>query len=367
MSKTNTHQRKRNVEKLLLPFMIFTLLLLLNQGFAQVNDTVMVTVPAGEFEMGCNFDDPELPCQQNTYPAHTVYLDEFRIDKYEVTYRRYNKCIDAGVCTPLFPAGGCNGGMPWNADHPVNCVDFNQATTFCEWDGGKRLPTEAEWEKAARGTDGRIFPWGDQHPDCNLAVMNDMPFVDGVMGPGCGNGYTQPVGSKPAGASPYGAMDMVGNHWEWTQDWYAEDYYQNSPANNPQGPATGDFKVLKGSAWTMRTAAELLPVIRFGYAPLGQGYVVSFRCAKSTTITSVQDNLEIPNLSVFPNPTNGIVNVEGENISRIVVANIEGKIIRNILENQDNYSIDLSNLPSGPYFVKVYSKDFFVAEKIILQ
>jgi iron(II)-dependent oxidoreductase len=303
----------------------------------------------------------------STYPAHTVYLDEYKIDKYMVTYNRYNKCIEAGVCTNLFPAGGCNGGMPWNANHPVNCVDYNQAKTFCEWEG-KRLPTEAEWEKAARGTDGRKFPWGDEKPNCDLAVMNDQPFVEGVMGPGCGNGYTQPVGSRPNGASPYGAMDMVGNLWEWTQDWFAEDYFENSPYKNPQGPATGDFKVLKGSGWTMRTAPELLANIRFNYAPLGQGYVIGFRCAKSTDkTTSTRDKLKLPTLKVFPNPTTGMVTVEGKNISKIIISNIQGKTVWTILEHNDKHSINLSNLSSGTYFIKVYSKDFFVNEKIILQ
>jgi iron(II)-dependent oxidoreductase len=169
--------------------------------------------------------------------------------------------------------------MPWNANHPVNCVDFNQAKTFCEWQG-KRLPTEAEWEKAARGTDGRIFPWGNELADCTKAVMNDQPFVEGVMGPGCGSGTTQPVGSKPAGASPYGVLDMAGNLWNWTNDWYADDYFQNSPTNNPQGPSSGEYKVIKGSDWGMRVSAELASTVRFNYAPLGQGYLIGFRCAK---------------------------------------------------------------------------------------
>ena len=242
-------------------------------------DPEMVLVPEGNFIMGCNYNEPDLPCMPSTYPAHTVFLDAFMIDKNMVTYERYNQCIDAGACTDVFAGAGCNAGMPWNSNHPVNCVDYYQAKTFCEWEG-KRLPTEAEWEKAARGTDGRIFPWGNELADCNRAVMNDQPFVDGVMGPGCGSGTTQPVGSKPAGASPYGVLDMSGNLWEWTQDWYSDTYFQNSPTNNPQGPNSGDYKVIKGSDWGMRTSLELVANLRFNYAPLGQGYLIGFRCVK---------------------------------------------------------------------------------------
>lgn len=337
------------------------------QIFSQVNDTVMVNVPAGEFEMGCNFDDPELPCMPGTYPAHTVYVDGFRIDKYMVTYRRYNECVAAGECTDLYFGGGCNAGMPWNEDHPVNCVDFNQAQAFCEWDGGKRLPTEAEWEKAARGTDGRKFPWGDEHPDCDLAVMNDQPFVEGVMGPGCGSGTTQPIGTKPDGASPYGAMDMVGNLWEWTQDWYSDDYFENSPYNNPQGPSEGAFKVLKGSSWDMRTAPELLANLRFGYAPLGQGYLIGFRCVKPGITSSTGEIFEVPDLDIFPNPTTGIVTVKGVDINKIEVLNSEGKVLAVTAVNDDKPVIDLSDRSSGMYFVKVHTDKNVVSEKILLQ
>jgi len=239
----------------------------------------MVLVPEGDFIMGCNYDEKDLECLPSTYPAHNVYLDSFYIDKNMVTYGEYNKCIKDGHCSEVFFGGGCNAYMPWNKDHPVNCVDYNQSKTFCEWQG-KRLPTEAEWEKAARGTDGRIFPWGNELPNCNLAVMNDQPFVDGEMGTGCGSGTTQPVGSKPAGASPYGVMDMSGNLWEWTQDWYQEDYFEHSPSKNPKGPDAGVFRVIKGSDWGMRTPRELVANLRFNYAPLGQGYLIGFRCVK---------------------------------------------------------------------------------------
>ena len=346
---------------------IFTLLFLalFSIGFSQVNDTVMVTVSAGEFEMGCNYNDPDNPCVASSYPPHMVYIDEFRMDKYMVTYRRYNQCIEAGECTELYFGGGCNAGMPWNEDHPVNCVDYNQAKAFCEWEGGKRLPTEAEWEKAARGTDGKIFPWGNEAPNCNLTVMNDQPFVPGVMGPGCGSGTTQAVGSKPDGASPYGVTDMVGNLWEWTQDWYSDDYFQNSPYSNPQGPESGDFKALKGGSWTMRHSSELAATVRWGYAPLGQGYMVGFRCVKSG-ITGFGEIKSNPLLKIYPNPSTGIVTVEGDKIDKIEVINNEGKTIRNELVKAAKCTINLQNEKAGVYFIKAYAGKNFASAKIIL-
>ncbi|MGY0219400.1 formylglycine-generating enzyme family protein [Endozoicomonadaceae bacterium StTr2] len=237
-----------------------------------INDEAMIVVPAGEFIMGCNHDNPEL-CF-NSRPAHKVYLKAFKIDKYKVTFKRYEKCKD---CTELYSGAACNNGMPWNARHPVNCVDYNQAKAFCASEG-KRLPTEAEWEKAARGTDGRIFPWGNEPASCDRAVMNQK-VAGNKMGPGCGSGKTLAVGSKPEGASPYGVMDMAGNLFEWTSDWYSTDYYANSPYENPQGPATGTRKVLRGSSWLMRISNSMASNVRSDYSPLGQGYVVGFRCA----------------------------------------------------------------------------------------
>lgn len=238
----------------------------------------MVTVPAGEFTMGCLSDDEEM-CFQSK-PAHDVYLDSYQIDKFKVTYDRYNKCLNDpdGNCTPLFEGSACNAGMEWNANHPVNCVDFQQAQNFCEYEG-KRLPTEAEWEKAARGIDGRTFPWGNEPPSCDLTVWNEK-LPDQTMGPGCGAGTTQPVGTKPQGASPYGVMGMASNLVEWTQDWFSLDYYANSPYENPKGPETGEYKVLRGSDWLVRTPDGVASNVRYKYSPLGQGYIVGFRCAK---------------------------------------------------------------------------------------
>jgi len=210
---------------------------------------VMVYVPAGTFTMGSS--DAEIDallaecgdCQRdwflNEQPQHTVYLDAFWLDKTEVTDGQYRECVEAGICEA---PSTCRGGDPTyyddsKADYPVACVDWNQARTYCEW-AGARLPTEAEWEKAARGIDGQKYPWGNSSPDCSRAQYSS-----------CDGDHTVPVGSKLAGASPYDALDMAGNVWEWIADRYDPDYYAASPEQNPLGPDTGSPGVLRGGAW----------------------------------------------------------------------------------------------------------------------
>lgn len=235
----------------------------------------MITIPATRFEMGCRPAEGLL-CVPGTTP-HMVSLDSYQIDKYMVTFGRYQACIDAGACSKPYEGAACNFGMPWADDHPVNCVTYQQAEEVCAFEG-KRLPTEAEWALAARGPESLIFPWGnDREPSCDLVVMNQKR--DGQMGPGCGAGTTQPVGTRPEGQSPFGLMDVNGNLWEWTSDWYSETYFAQSPEQNPTGPATGTDKVLRGSSWTSRRRDELALTVRFNYAPKGQGYVVGVRCA----------------------------------------------------------------------------------------
>ncbi len=247
----------------------------INASPIETPDSEMVTVPAGSFEMGCNPAIDPL-CQLLTdEDQHTVYLDEFQIDKYEVSFRRFQKCVDAEIC--LLPAIG--GGMNYDREgvdkFPANGVTWEEADKFCKFEG-KRLPSEAEWEKAARGTDGRIYPWGNNHPTCNVTVM-DAPLAGEL---GCNTGNTLDVGSKPKGASPYGAMDMAGNLWEWVADWHAEKYYQESPENNPKGPATGLYKVARGGDFFSRLGFELRTSSRFYYEPSDYSIAVGFRCAQ---------------------------------------------------------------------------------------
>ncbi len=172
---------------------------------------VMVHVPAGAFEMGSDdgYDDEK--------PVHTVYLDAYWIDRTEVTNAQYRRCVQAGECRE----SACAGDGAYNgADQPVVCVSWDDAAAYCEWAGG-RLPMEAEWEKAARGTDGRAFPWGNEF-DCRKGNFDDETELDDYTvpgGPDC-DGYdrTAPVGSYAAGASPYGALNMAGNVREWVSD-----------------------------------------------------------------------------------------------------------------------------------------------------
>lgn len=149
-------------------------------------------------------------------------------------------------------------------EHPVTVVTWYGARAYCVW-AERRLPTEAEWEKAARGTDVMIYPWGDESPTCNLANYS-----------GC-EGKTDIVGIRLDGSSPYGAFDMAGNVWEWVADWYDHDYYETSPSRNPQGPSLGEGRVLRSSAWTNHPWA-LRTTYRSGYTPNVTYVDIGFRC-----------------------------------------------------------------------------------------
>ena len=217
-------------------------------------------VPAGEFLMGATSADSS--ADDDEKPQHVVYLDAFWIMKTEVTNAQYAQCVAAGACAEP-------GNTRWQdheyIDHPVVNVGWSQAQTYCVWAGG-RLPTEAEWEKAARGADGRRYPWGDAVPDVQRANYGNP------------NGGTTPVGSYPAGASPYGALDMAGNVWEWVADWYDAGYYARSPAVNPLGPDTGIGRVLRGGSWDY--AAGGLRCSSRRYGPALRYSNIGFRCAR---------------------------------------------------------------------------------------
>ncbi len=178
--------------------------------------------------MGCAAADTECEGDGREEPKHTVTLSEYKIQKYEVTNAQYKACVDAGTCTaPSSSSSYSHSSYYGNAtydNYPVIYVDWNKASTYCGWIGG-RLPTEAEWEKAARGPSPseNIYPWGDTSATCSMANFYD------YYGYGIGSyGDTTQVGSYPTGASYYGAMDMAGNVWEWVNDWYDVSYYASS-------------------------------------------------------------------------------------------------------------------------------------------
>ena len=233
----------------------------------------MAFVPAGWFMMGCN-EPVDQGCDQDEMPYHRVWLDSYYVDVSEVTVGMYRHCVEAGGCTAPEPGPGCNWGEVGRDNHPANCTDWFQAKAYCEW-AGKHLPTEAQWEKAARGTDGRIWPWGNDAPTCERCVM-------GEGGVGCGSGGTLPACSKEAGRSPYGACDMSGNVMEWVQDLQDQGFYARSPERNPVNPGgdKGKLHCLRGGERAYTILSFLRTSNRDGLQPEYSNYGIGFRCTK---------------------------------------------------------------------------------------
>ena len=221
--------------------------------------SIMVLVPAGAFSRGSGV--------ANAKPQRQIYLDAFYIDRYEVSCAQYKECIVAEKCTmPARSHKECTYGHTGLDGYPVTCVSWSQADAYCRW-AGKRLPTEAEWEKAARGTDGRVFPWGNGAPTCGMTQFlkcDGKPF---------------PVASFSDVASPYGATQMAGNVWEWVADRYSPTYYRSCPARNPQGPPSGKFRILRGGSY--RSVNFFLTTTHRAMKPPGlQRRDNGLRCAK---------------------------------------------------------------------------------------
>jgi formylglycine-generating enzyme required for sulfatase activity len=262
----------------------------------------MALVPSGEFFMGSPAGSETFTDEQ---PQRLVHLSAFWIDWYEVTNAQYWEFVRAAIHrvpanpNPAVTLWDAEHPLPGIADHPVVNVSWDDAVAYCRW-RGKRLPTEAEWEKAARGTDARRYPWGNEwdHRFSNSASYwagRTVEFKNAeewrafwIHGDGArishergikGEVLTLPVGSFPEGRSPYGVYDMAGNAAEWVQDWYEPYYYLNAPLSDPQGPAGVLLKAMRGGSW-LKPAGSLRTTDRdYGYPddrPSGTG----FRCAK---------------------------------------------------------------------------------------
>ncbi|SPP64494.1 SUMF1/EgtB/PvdO family nonheme iron enzyme [Nitrospira lenta] len=225
----------------------------------------MVLVTASEFTMGSDKGDDD------ESPVHRVYVDTFYLDKFEVTNGRFAKFVEAIQSEP--PWGFSDKDTPvTHADRPVRWVSWMDAMGYCLW-AGKRLPTEAEWEKAARGTDGRVYPWGNEVPTAAHAVFG---LKEG------GGETVSPIGNRDKGKSAYGAHDLAGNLYEWVMDWYAEDFYANfakNPAINPRGPIEGTAKVQRGGSY-INNPYRLRSSFRTKGDPTEQDPNVGFRCAQ---------------------------------------------------------------------------------------
>jgi len=252
---------------------------------SEIDQMVQVYVPSGEFIMGS--DDPEAKISTEggraypEIPVNTVYLDGYWIDKYEVSNGQYALCVDAGVCRPSYLSSSETRpyyyGDPKYANYPVIWVNWYMARAYCEW-AGRRLPTEAEWEKAARGPDAREYPWGDEPLSGERANFCDINCPRTIANPNFNDGYsdTSPVGNYPTGASPYGVMDMSGNVWEWTgtlimpYPYDSNDGRENLEVNGERvwrgGPWSNGF-------WWMRSSVRYRSIPSYWQVNLG------FRCA----------------------------------------------------------------------------------------
>jgi formylglycine-generating enzyme required for sulfatase activity len=238
---------------------------------------VMVYVPQGNFTMGSNdgyYDEK---------PEHVVYLDSYWIDQTEVTNAMYARCMRANACNQIANgsyAGDIYYGNPQYDKYPVINVNWMSVHAYCLW-AGACLPTEAEWEKAARGPDANVYPWGNYFDGtivnfCDKSCDNswvDNYYDDHYSG-------TSPVGSYPAGVSLYGALDMGGNVMEWVADWYDESYYFQSPASNPTGPSSGIDRVTRGGSFNFSEYDLRSDVRKWFNNPSTYSSEIGFRCAR---------------------------------------------------------------------------------------
>ncbi|MEA1890130.1 MAG: SUMF1/EgtB/PvdO family nonheme iron enzyme [Pseudomonadota bacterium] len=243
----------------------------------------MVVIPAGQFMMGCSENDQDCEKDEGPQGGTVVYVPAFKLDRKEVTVEEYKQCMDSGKCTrPKDHARNkyCNVGLAERHNHPANCVDWSEAVSYCQWQG-KRLPTEAEWEKAARADSSSRFPWG-QEVSCTNAILDDGKTLAsaGDEPDGCGEDRSWPVGSRPANA--LGLFDMHGNVGEWTSVWYTPKAIAEYGDGNLNGPEKGKQRVVRGGSWdenkkNLRSSFRNVKPPVSGKSVYGS---IGFRCAK---------------------------------------------------------------------------------------
>jgi eukaryotic-like serine/threonine-protein kinase len=234
-----------------------------NARLSLKDNILMLYIPAGDFIMGSEHGDSD------EKPVHIVYLHSFWIDRTEITNGMYAECVSDRVCAP--PSSTSSSARdsyydnPEYYNYPVTYVSWDNANTYCSWrENGSRLPTEAEWEKAARGTDQLTYPWGNM---ITCAFSNYGECV----------GDTTAVDSYELGQSTYGVYNLAGNVWEWVADRYSETYYQVSSLSNPVGPDFGEFRVLRGGSW-LNLASSVSVTNRNWYDPATSSGNLGFRC-----------------------------------------------------------------------------------------
>jgi formylglycine-generating enzyme required for sulfatase activity len=242
-----------------------------------VDGMEMVLIPEGDFIMG--YADSVSFGVKAERPQHIVFLNRYWIDRTEVTNAQYALCVQAKKCRK--PIDGSSNlhlfyyDYPEYASYPRVNVNWNEAAQYCNW-AGRRLPSEAEWEKAARGFDARIYPWGNQDPSCSLANYGNN--TGDTSGSDYCVGDTTEAGSYPDGASPYGVLDLAGNAWEWVNDWFSEDYYANPPRENPLGPTGGQYRVIRGGCSISSQWRAIGTASRSAFVPDHHSPIFGFRC-----------------------------------------------------------------------------------------
>ncbi|MGO8674083.1 MAG: formylglycine-generating enzyme family protein [Capsulimonadaceae bacterium] len=259
----STHAIRALMDQIVSPLSMWTQTT--NLKVNPVDGAVMVYIPAGEFTMGSSDDrskDYFAKFQDCEKPAHQVFLDGYYIYKNLVTVAMYRKyCEETGASMPSSPPWG------WDKDdYPIVNVTWYDAQAYAQW-AGASLPTEAQWEKAARGTDGRIYPWGNDWNDARCANSVNVRRTT-----------PKSVGSYPDGASPYGVLDMAGNVFQWCSDWFDVTYYSHSLPTDPTGPSDGKTRVLRGGPWNGNIPDFFRATFRGGYSPANSGVFYGFRC-----------------------------------------------------------------------------------------